>query len=377
MDLELIQDMTPNVQNGQVNLNSFTTISVIGKGSYAKVLLVKKKDTGKFYAMKVLQKTLIEQKKQQTHVQTERNILVQIKRNPFLIDFYYSFQTEKALCFILEYCPGGELFHLLRKRRKFSEEQSKFYAAQMVLALEYLHSREIVYRDLKPENVLIDADGYIKITDFGLSRQNLKKNDAKSICGTPEYLAPEIILKMGYGKGVDWWTLGSIVYEMMVGVPPFYSQNRQDLFDKIKMQNPKYPSTLNPEAVEFISSLLKKDFTKRMGYNYDADEVKAHSWFASINWQLMVEKKYEAPFIPKISGNMGLANFDVEFTEMKIDSPMETTLENIDNKHYSDFSWSMGRNIGAGSGYESGSCKINLEPTNDIVNKKSGIMYRC
>lgn len=375
MDQEILQYHKYTPGNQQVNSNSFTTISVIGKGSYAKVLLVKKKDNGQYFAMKLLKKTLIEQKKQQNHVQTERNILVEINRNPFLIDFYYSFQTQKALCFILEYCPGGELFNLLQKRRKFSEEQARFYAAQMVLAIEYLHSKEIVYRDLKPENVLIDSDGYIKITDFGLSRQNVKNNDAKSICGTPEYLAPEIILKMGYGKCVDWWTLGSIVYEMLTGVPPFYSQNKQDLFDKIKMQNPKYYPYMTPSAIDFISSLLKKDFSKRLGYQNDAQDVKAHQWFSTINWKMMIEKKYDPPFIPKITGNMGLTNFDVEFTEMTIESPMEMN-QNGGNEHYEGFTWSMGAHNNLKNQPDEFPCfQMNLEPTNDRIKTQERVYF--
>ena len=358
MEIEPLQN-----RPSPVSLNSFATISVIGKGSYAKVLLVKKKDTGQHFALKLLKKTLIEQKKQQAHVQTERNILVEVNNHPFLVALHYSFQTEGALCFVLEYCPGGELFNLLQKRRRFTEEQTRFYAAQMLLAIEYLHSREIVYRDLKPENVLLDARGYIKVTDFGLSRQNVRENDVKSICGTPEYLAPEIILKLGYGKAVDWWTLGSIIYEMLVGVPPFYCQNKQDLFDKIKMQNPKYPSNLSPVAVDLISSLLKKDFQKRLGFKSGAAEVKAHPWFSPLNWDMLISKKYDAPFIPKISGNLGLVNFDVEFTEMTIDS-FDGYNDAGDIRHYSGFSWSIGHNPEAIVSHpEQPPCKINLEPT--------------
>lgn len=365
-------ESSPNRPSQAVSLHSFSTISVIGKGSYAKVLLVKKKDTGQHFALKLLKKTLIEQKKQQNHVQTERNILVEVNRHPFLVGLHYSFQTERALCFVLEYCPGGELFNLLQKKRRFTEDQARFYAGQMVLALEYLHSREIVYRDLKPENVLLDAQGYVKIADFGLSKQNVRENDVKSICGTPEYLAPEIILKMGYGKAVDWWTLGSIVYEMLVGVPPFYCANKQDLFDKIKMQNPKYPSHLSPAAVDLISSLLKKDYLKRLGSKGGAAEVRTHPWFGPLNWELLMVKKYDAPFVPKLSGNLGLSNFDVEFTEMTIDS-LEVHSVPGEVRHYSDFSWSMGTNREALVAHpEPPPCKINLEPT---LRKPGDLIY--
>lgn len=322
-----------------VNLSSFYTISVIGKGSYAKVILVKKKDTGKYYAMKVLKKQNIEKKRQENHVKTERNILVGIDDNPYVVKLYYTFQTDKKLYFVLEYCPGGELFNLLQKKKRLSEEQTQFYAAQMVLAIEHLHKFDVIYRDLKPENVLITETGYIKITDFGLSRMNVKENEAKSICGTPEYLAPEIIMKLGYGKAVDWWTLGSIVYEMLVGIPPFYAQNRQELFEKIKFVSPKYPSYLSSTAKNLIESLLKKDSTKRLGSGRGAIEIREHPWFSNIAWDKMEQQKYEPFFRPKINVDMGLHNFDPEFTELPINS-LEVSHDQVGPfKKFEEFSW--------------------------------------
>jgi serum/glucocorticoid-regulated kinase 2 len=194
-----------------VTMDDFTLLKVLGKGSYAKVILVRKKTNDRLYAMKILKKKHIEKKKQEFHIQTERNVLVEMD-HPFVIKLYYSFQTPEKLFFVLDFCPGGELFGLLSKKSRFSEEQAKFYAAQMVLAIEYLHSKDIIYRDLKPENVLLDAQGYIRLTDFGLSKMFMSSNDALSICGTPEYLAPEILFKEGHGKPVDWWCLGSIIF---------------------------------------------------------------------------------------------------------------------------------------------------------------------
>ena len=191
----------------------------------------------------------------------------------------------------------------------------------------------------------------------------MQKNK-KTIYGTSEYLAPEILLKMSYGKSVDWWSLGSIVYEMLVGKPPFNSNNKQDLFDKIKMQNPIYDSFLSKSAVDFISVLLRKDFTKRLGFKNGATNVKNHVWFESIHWSYLGQKKYDPPFIPKITSDLGLHNFDVEFTEMTIDSPLECTGGTNHNKHYSDFSWSLGKNLEeVQSSQISQHFQINLEPT--------------
>ena len=337
-----LSEMDEKKEKTRPTLDSFYTISVIGKGSYAKVILVKKKNTQKYYAMKVLKKQNIAKKKQEMHVKTERDILVTMAPHPFLIKLHSTFQNKKKLYFILEYCPGGELFSLLQKRRRFTEDQARFYTAQMVLALEHLHKHNIVYRDLKPENVLINKDGYIKITDFGLSRMNVKKNEAKTICGTPEYLAPEIVMKLGYGKTVDWWTLGSILYEMLVGVPPFYTSNREELFYKIKFVNPKLPGYLSEETKKLLEGLLKKDPTRRLGSANGAEDVKSHSWFRNLNWGFLAEKKYEPFFLPKIKGDLGLHNFDPEFTEITINS---LDMNSGAGKDFEGFSWNKSETL--------------------------------
>jgi serum/glucocorticoid-regulated kinase 2 len=303
----------------KLSLDKFNTVSVIGNGSYAKVFLVKDKTTNEYFALKILKKENVEKRRQEDKVLVERNILVDID-HPFVIKFKGSFQTLKKLYFVLEYCPGGELFNLISKRKRFSEDQARFYAAQMVLALEHLHAKNIIYRDLKPENVLIDRKGYIRITDFGLSRiDSNNANDAKSICGTPEYLAPEIILKLGYGKAVDWWTLGSIIYEMLVGLPPFYTNDRQQLFDKIKFASPAYPTFLSPKAKSLLESLLKKTADKRLGFDAN-NPVRNHPWFEDVNWDALLAMKYDAPFVPRINDDVDLQNFDPDFTEMPINS---------------------------------------------------------
>jgi len=328
--------LIPNAKESKtpISLDSFTTISVLGKGSYAKVLLVKKKGTDQLFALKILKKKAVFEKHQERHVIAEKEILSRMNNCPFLVRFYYSFQNEKKLFFVLEYCPGGELFNLIQMKGKLGEAQTRFYACQIVLAIEALHKNNIIYRDLKPENVLLDKEGYAKITDFGLSKTNVVQNDAKSICGTPEYLAPEVVSLLKYGKPVDWWTVGCIIFEMITGLPPFYKNNRKELFEGIKFENPKLPYNITNEAKLIISQLLQKDPAKRLGTN-GAEEVKSHPWFTGVNWTFVAEKRYEPPFHVKLGNNMGVQNFDKMFTT----ADPESLEVNENQARFTNFSW--------------------------------------
>ena len=203
-------------KKNKTKLDDFWMESVLGKGTYAKVYLVKHKSTEKLYALKVLKKRKFLTQKNIKLILRERNLLITLKKHPFLVQFYAAFQSEDKLFFLIEYCPGGELFNLLHKRKRLSFIEAKFYSAQILLALEYLHNKNFIYRDLKPENILIDATGYIKLTDFGLSRE-ISEEKIYSLCGTVEYLSPESFTKSGYGKEVDWWAFGILLYEMVVG----------------------------------------------------------------------------------------------------------------------------------------------------------------
>ena len=304
----------------KISYIDFEVQRLLGNGAFGKVYLAQYRVNGNKYALKVLNKKKLFVKKQLKYAVGETNILKKVN-SPFIVKLYYAFQNEKYLYFVLEYCPGGELFNLLLKNRCLSEEQTRFYAAQMVLAIEHLHSYNIVYRDLKPENILLTSNGYIKITDFGLSRMNITENNIKSICGTPEYLAPEILFKKGYGKAVDWWTLGNILYEMMVGRPPFYCRNRRDLFRCIKYAQPKMHKCLSSSSKNIIESLLRKDPTKRLGAINGAAEIKKHPFFAEVDWEKIAKQECKPFFIPSVTKNHGLDNFDTEFTELPINSP--------------------------------------------------------
>eukprot|EP00485_Elphidium_margaritaceum_P023941 CAMPEP_0202712440 /NCGR_PEP_ID=MMETSP1385-20130828/39944_1 /ASSEMBLY_ACC=CAM_ASM_000861 /TAXON_ID=933848 /ORGANISM="Elphidium margaritaceum" /LENGTH=578 /DNA_ID=CAMNT_0049372477 /DNA_START=91 /DNA_END=1827 /DNA_ORIENTATION=- len=313
----------PRRQN--VLMDDFVLLKVLGKGSFGKVLLVRKKDDHQIYAMKCLKKQRVFQRHQVEHTKTERRVLGYLD-HPFLVSLHYAFQTDQKLFLVLDYAAGGELFFHLSKAGRFTEDRTRFYIAEIVLAMEYLHSKDIIYRDLKPENVLLDSEGHVKITDFGLCKEHVPDNvSAHSFCGTPEYLAPEILRKVGHGKAADWWTLGALIYEMLCGVPPFYSRSRDALFDKILRQKIRFPNYFSRESIDVIKQLMQRNPKYRLGSRTGAGEVKLHIFFKGIQWEPLYRCEIEPPFKPRLSkdkhGVEGGANFDPEFTGMPIDSP--------------------------------------------------------
>uniref|UniRef100_A0A3B3WTK8 non-specific serine/threonine protein kinase n=1 Tax=Poecilia mexicana TaxID=48701 RepID=A0A3B3WTK8_9TELE len=262
----------------------------------------------------------------------------------------YSFQTKDRLCFVMEYVNGGELFFHLSRERVFSEERTRFYGAEIVSALNYLHSAKIVYRDLKLENLMLDKDGHIKITDFGLCKEGI--TDAatmKTFCGTPEYLAPEVLEDNDYGRAVDWWGLGVVTYEMMCGRLPFYNQDHEKLFELILMEDIKFPRTLSADAKSLLSGLLIKDPNKRLGGGpEDAKEIMRHSFFSGIDWQDVYDKKLVPPFKPQVTSETDTRYFDEEFTAQtititppeKFDEDGMDCLDNERRPHFPQFSYS-------------------------------------
>merc|ERR1719355_539271 len=241
------------------NLDDFVLKKVLGKGSYGKVMLVKHKlDESTVFAMKMLRKENVIKRNQVEHTQTERAVLETVS-HPFIVTLFYAFQTPKKLYFVLEFCPGGELFFHLSRAGRFSEGRCKFYSAELLLAIGYLHSLNIIFRDLKPENILLDGDGHAQLTDFGLSKEGIEDNfSAKTMCGTPEYLAPEILDKRGHGKAVDWYSLGALMYEMLTGLPPFYTRDREKLFERIRRGELSYPPYITPVGKSLLQSLLQR-----------------------------------------------------------------------------------------------------------------------
>jgi len=275
------------------------------------------------YALKVLKKDNIIKRNQVEHTKTERSVLGYV-RHPFIVGMNMAFQSKDKLFFVLDYCAGGELFFHLGKLGKFHEDRARFYAAEIVLAISYVHSLDIIYRDLKPENVLIDAAGHIRLTDFGLSKEGISDSaaGANSFCGTPEYLAPEILNRQGHGRAVDWWSLGALLYEMLTGLPPFYTQDREKLFEKIRNSELLYPPSLSPNAKGVLKGLLTKDPERRLGSGpRDADDIKVHAFFRSVEWDKLVRGEISPPWKPQIAGSTDTSQFDQEFTSMPIFSP--------------------------------------------------------
>ncbi|CAG9324813.1 SGK2_2 [Blepharisma stoltei] len=319
---------TTQIYSSHLSPNDFKIEKVIGKGSFGKVLLVTKKDTGNYYAMKVLRKQLIEQKKQISHTLAERYILEGVK-SPFIVQLRYAFQTSDKLYMVMDYMKGGELFFHLRKEGKFSEDRAKFYAAEILLAFESLHNAGVIYRDLKPENILLDVDGHIKLTDFGLSKVTDSDKKAFTFCGTPEYLAPEVLKNEGYDKAVDFWSLGVVLYEMIAGEPPFYAENRVELYKMILNTPVRMKSRFSAQVTDLLRKLIEIEVSLRLS---NVKEIKKHPFFQGIDWDALSKKGMPAPFKPKIMSPLDTRNFDSEFTnEPPVDSVTKSSLIGTQN----------------------------------------------
>ena len=311
----------------KVALEDFDLLKVLGKGGFGKVMLVRKKGTTDIYAMKVLKKEAVIRRNQVTHTKTETHILKQI-RHPFLTRMHFAFQSEGKLYMVLNYLPGGELFYRLKREGRFSVERVRLYAAEIGLGLGHLHSLDMIYRDLKPENILLDEVGHICLTDFGLSKESVATvNAAKTFCGTPEYLAPEILQGVGHGKPVDWWSLGTLVFEMLTGLPPFYSRNINHMYEKILKAELRCPSYLPSDVKGLIEGLLIRDPVKRLGSGPgDIKELEANAFFKDLDFKKVEAKEYTPIYKPNIGNLTDTGNFDPQFTaELPVDSVVDSS----------------------------------------------------
>ena len=306
-----------------VDSSDFNIIHAIGQGSFAKVLLVRKKDDQQLYAMKVLDKKAVWQRRQIGHTCTERRVLGTIN-HPNIIKLHYAFQSDKKLFFVLDYAPGGEIYYHLSRMKKFPENMVQFYVAEMVMAIDILHRYGVVYRDLKPENIILGNDGHAKLTDFGLAKENVTEphDGAYTLCGTPEYLSPEMLSRRGHGTSVDWWTLGMITYEFLTGKPPWYKkhQSKEALFTALLQAELQFPRFVSRDAACLILALLNRNPRSRLGAK-GGDEVKRHAFFDDLDWEAMESHSVPPPFNPVLGQNADEAlNFEEDYKDINIES---------------------------------------------------------
>ncbi|KAJ5158431.1 uncharacterized protein N7500_008082 [Penicillium coprophilum] len=312
----------------KMTAEDFEPILCLGKGSFGTVLLVRHVVTGKLYAQKQFRKaTLTVHKKLVEQTKTERTILESVNRHPFVVKLFYAFQDHEKLYLILEYAQGGELFTHLAMERMFEEDAAAFYMAEMVLALAHLHQNVgVLYRDLKPENCLLDAQGHLLLTDFGLSKIALTDDDrCNSLLGTIEYMAPEVIQGKPYGKACDWWSLGALGYDLLTGSPPFRANNHAKLQEKIVKQKLMLPYFLGPDAKDLLTRLLRKEPSKRLGYHMQKDLqiIKKHRFFRKIDWAALERRELDPPIQPVVTDPALAENFSVDFTQLPL-SPTVT-----------------------------------------------------
>jgi len=290
-------------------LSDFKFHQTIGTGTFGRVKLCTLESNGRVFAMKMLKKSEVIRLKQQEHIASERYLLSLID-HPFVVVMYRTFQEPHMVYMLLEYVNGGELFTHLRKAGRFSKEFTKFYVGQIVLVLQYLHAKQIVYRDLKPENLLIGAAGYLKITDFGFAK--IVEENTWTLCGTPEYLAPEIIQSKGHSLGVDWWALGILMFEMLCGYPPFYDENPFGIYQKILVGKIDYPKHVDEYAKDIIKRLLIADKTLRLGcLSKGADDITRHKFFRGVDWNALHSRRIQAPIVPQVSSPLDTHHFEV------------------------------------------------------------------
>lgn len=292
------------------SFTDFDLRATVGTGTFGRVRVVKIKGHADRtpFALKIMKKSEVIRQKQVEHVRAETQILNMIE-HPFVVNLLCTFQDDRRLFIVLEFVNGGELFSYLRREGRLPNDDAKFYAAEIVLAFDYLHSQNIVYRDLKPENLLIDCEGHVKITDFGFAK--VVEDRTWTLCGTPEYLAPEIIQSKGHGRAVDWWALGILIFEMLAGYPPFYDENPFGIYQKVLAGRIDYPKHFDVKAKDLIKRLLAYDRAKRFGcLKHGAEDIKKHKWYKGMDWESLLARSVNAPFIPKVRAPDDTSMFD-------------------------------------------------------------------
>jgi len=293
----------------EVNIDSFALGVTLGTGSFGRVRFCNYKENDQIYALKMLKKSEVVRLQQVEHMISERSILIGLN-HPFIVNLAATFQDPKHLYMVLEYVMGGELFTHLRKAGRFDHPTAKFYSASVVAIFDYLHSMDVIYRDLKPENLLFDSEGYMKMTDFGFAKVVTFKT--YTLCGTPEYIAPEVLLNKGHGKGVDWWTLGVLTFEMLTGQPPFVDDDPMGIYQLILNGKVNFPRYIEHNAKSLLKKILVADLTKRFGCRTNGvQDIKKHKWFSDLNWDKLLSRQYTGKrVIPQLSNAEDTSNFD-------------------------------------------------------------------
>ncbi|XP_052751171.1 atypical protein kinase C isoform X1 [Galleria mellonella] len=345
------EDLEPGSQR-QYSLEDFELIRVIGRGSYAKVLMVELKRTKRVYAMKVIKKALVTDDEDIDWVQTEKHVFETASNHPFLVGLHSCFQTPSRLFFVIEFVRGGDLMFHMQRQRRLPEEHARFYAAEISLALHFLHERGVIYRDLKLDNVLLDHEGHIKLTDYGMCKEGVRPGDTTStFCGTPNYIAPEILRGEEYGFSVDWWALGVLTYEMLAGRSPFDiaqaadnpDQNTEDyLFQVILEKTIRIPRSLSVKAASVLKGFLNKNPVERLGCGENGFlDIVNHPFFKSIEWEMLEQKQVVPPFKPRLEGERDLANFPPEFTDepVHLTPDNDTVIADIDQSEFEGFEY--------------------------------------
>lgn len=345
------RELAKEAEKRPLTIDDFDLMKVVGRGAFGKVLLVRKKDgknAGHIYAMKILVKAHIVKNDQIENTKAEQHILKEIN-HPYIVRLRYAFQNSEKLYLIMDYYPGGSMFYHLRKSKRFTEERTRLYMAQLLTALMHLHSKQIAYRDLKLENILMDPKGHIALTDFGLSKEGqviegaIRASQAdsgmKTICGTAEYMAPELLRHQPYGKVVDWWSYGILLFEMLTGRTPFVDRNRRQMFKNIMQAEVIYPSHISPVARSLISKLLNRDPARRLGGGPNGGrDIMAHPFYESIDWDKLLRKEIVPPFLPDVTSVDDITNVPEMFQNMAaVDSPVNK--KNGEGHHFEDFSY--------------------------------------
>ncbi|KAI7816133.1 hypothetical protein BC939DRAFT_470279 [Gamsiella multidivaricata] len=339
-----IVNKQPPKPTRKYGLNDFHFLAVLGKGNFGKVMLSEDKKMGELFAIKVLKKESIVKQDEIESARSEKRIyqVANKERHPFLTTLHCCFQTDTRLYFVMEYVRGGDLMMHIQKDKRFGDHRAKFYGCEVLLALQYFHQNNIVYRDLKLDNILLTLDGHVKIADYGLCKENMPYGvTTRTICGTPEFMAPEILEEQPYDRAVDWWAFGVLMYEMLLGRAPFSGEEEDDIYDSILEDEPLYPHGFGRHEQALLQSLLVKVPSLRLGAGpTDAEEIKAHAYFSNVNFDDVYHKRIRPPFLPKVSSATDVSNFDSEFTsEAPGETPTDYRLNNVEQDLFKGFSY--------------------------------------